>query len=756
MKVEGNNIKIHIGDIGETDDWKEKEGPTPKPGITSLREWDKRLLRRYKPIYSPVSKNCSFCAFGPCDLNLNRKGSCGIDLTTQTAREALLSAVTGASAHSAHGRHVLDFLIKKHGKYAKINVAENTEVEAPLTRLIIGTRVRNLNDLLKALNYIEEQITGLLACLTAGQESSDIDFNSKTLHAGMLDLLAMEISDLVQISFFGFPMGDPNSPLVDIGFGVVNQSKPIILCIGHNIVHGTEIVDYAKNNKHDVEIAGICCTAHDLARHNKSTKVIGPLSYQLPYVRSGIADVIVTDEQCVRLDTIENAAKLGIPVIATSDKNAGGLEDFSDENPDIVVKRLVYGEIKGAYIPDVKKAGEIAVKTAIQLHGKRRMGRIDYIRESEKCTACGLCVQACPIGNNVKEIITGIKEKKNLSRELLDDINSCVFCGRCESWCGKKIPIVSIFSEILREKLSNQKSRMRSGRGAIQDNEIRNVGAPIVFGEIPGIIAPVGCPVYPRGGKELVEIVEEFLKRRYIVTTSGCAAMTLGIEGNLYEKYGAEFNSGNLINVGSCIANSHIAGAAIKVANIFAKRPLRANFEEIADYILNRVGAVGIVWGAMSQKAFSIASGFNRLGVPVILGPTGKKYRRDLLSDENTNWNVYDTRGKGSYNTGPVPEHLFYTAKTKEELMTLAAKLVIRASDGVKGRQIKLAHYIDLNEKFYGKLPDDLHKFIRTNNDIPITRKTEILEILKEKGWKSVEKIPDPTILERLSGGSKR
>ncbi len=756
MKIEGNNIKIHIGEIEEADGWKEKEGPTPKPGITALREWDKKLLRRYKPVYNPVNKNCSSCAFGPCDLNLSRRGACGIDLTTQTAREALLIAITGASAHAAHGRHILDLLIKKKGGSASLNVADNTEVEAPVTRLITGRKPKNLKDLATAMDYAEEQITGLLACMHVGQESSDFDFNSKILHAGMIDLLGMEIADLAQISFFGFPRGDPNSPLVDVGFGVVDQKKPVILCVGHNIASGSEITGYAKENNHDVEIAGICCTAHDLARHNKSSKVVGPLSYQLPYVRSGIADVIVTDEQCVRLDTIENATKLGIPVIATSDKNAGGLEDLSNENPDDVVKKLVYGEIKGAYIPEIEKAGEIAVKTAVQLHGKRRRGRIDYIKESEKCTACGLCVQACPVGNNVRRIITEIKEKKELSSESLDDINSCVFCGRCESWCARKIPIVSIFSEILRKKLSNQKSKMRSGRGAIQDIEIRNVGAPIVFGEIPGIIAPVGCPIYPRGGKELVEIAEEFLNRRYIVTTSGCAAMTLGIEGNLYEKYEAEFNSGNLVNVGSCVANSHIAGAAIKVANIFAKRPLRANFEEIADYILNRVGAVGLVWGTMSQKAFSIASGFNRLGVPVILGPLGKKYRRDLLSDENTNWNVYDTRKEGTYNVGPVPEHLFYTAKTKEEVMTLAAKLVIRASDGMKGRQIKLAHYIDLNEKFYGKLPDDLHRFIRTETDIPMTRRNEILEILKSRGWKPVDKIPDPTLVERLSGGAKK
>ena len=78
----------------------------------------------------------------------------------------------------------------------------------------------------------------------------------------------------------------------------------------------------------------------------------------------------------------------------------------------------------------------------------------------------------------------------------------------------------------------------------------------------------------------------------------------------LYEEFPGGFEAGGVLNVGSCVSNPHIAGAAIKVANIFAKRNLRGNYEEIADYIHNRVGAVGLAWGAYSQKAASIASGF--------------------------------------------------------------------------------------------------------------------------------------------------
>lgn len=219
----------------------------------------------------------------------------------------------------------------------------------------------------------------------------------------------------------------------------------------------------------------------------------------------------------------------------------------------------------------------------------------------------------------------------------------------------------------------------------------------------------------------------------------------------MYELYPGNFDAGCLVNVGSCVANAHISGAAIKIASIFAKRRLRANYKEIADYILNRVGAVGIAWGAMSQKAASIASGFWRLGVPVIVGPHGAKYRRMLLGrrDREKDWYVYDARtGKRVY-VGPVPEHLFYAAETMEEALVMAAKLCMRANDTTKGRAIKLTHYIDLHKKFFGKMPDDIHLFVRREADIPITMKDEILRVLKEKGWKEME-IPDPTLLEEM------
>ena len=81
--------------------------------------------------------------------------------------------------------------------------------------------------------------------------------------------------------------------------------------------------------------------------------------------------------------------------------------------------------------------------------------------------------------------------------------------------------------------------------------------------------------------------------------------------------------------------------------------------------------------------------------------------------------------------------------------MVMIAKLCLRPNDTWKGRMGKLTHYIDLHKRHYGVMPADIHQFIRTPADIPITMKDEITKILKEHNWKE-SIIPDPTMLPRM------
>jgi len=755
------NLELSIGKVVDRT-WDEPMGPTPYPSLTTLREWDMRLLKRYKPFYMPFCDLCCLCTLGKCDLTRNKHGACGINMQAQQSRVVLLAACIGAATHVGHARHLVEHLIERFGEEHALNVGGlNVQVEAPIIRLVCGLRPKTLGDLEEALEYAEGQITHLLSVAHTGQEGSNLDFESKVFHAGMIDHIGLEVADIAQVAAYGFPKADPDAPLVDLGLGAIDNQKPVILVIGHNVVPSIGIIDYMKQNGLDdkIEICGLCCTAHDITRYHNRAKVVGPISWQLRFIRSGIPDVVVLDEQCIRADSFEEAQKIKAPVIVTSEKNCMGLDNRTDDEVDVVVEDLTTGKTPGALILDSEKAGEVATKLALKVAPLRKKLKTlpepaEITVKAKECTQCKACVRACPQDLPIPEAMKAAADGD--TSKLAQLYETCIGCGRCESACSSGLKVHSLIMSAAKDRMNDETYKLRVGRGAIQDVEIRNVGSPIVLGEIPGVVAFVGCANYPKGGTELAEMCTEFADRRYIVITSGCAAMTIGMHKDEdgkspYEKYTGEFTAGGIVNVGSCVANSHIAGAVIKIANIFAKRNLRGNYEEIADYVLNRVGAVGVAWGAYSQKAASIAAGFWRLGVPVIVGPHGTKYRRMLLgrNDREDDWFVYDARtGERTY-VGPAPEHLFQAAETKEEATVLVAKLCMRPNDTSKGRAIKLTHYVDLHRRLYGTMPRDIPLLVRSPADIPVTMKDEVIKILEGANWKETV-IPDPTLLPRM------
>ena len=678
-----------------------------------------------------------------------------MDIETQQGRIILLACLIGATAHGAHARHLVDHALETSGDIP-IHLGDGVQVEAPVTRLVTGIKPTKMSDFIEVLDYAEEQITHLLSATHTGQEGNVIDFESKALHASMIDQMFMEVADIAQICHYNLPKGEPDAPLVEIGLGVIDRTKPVILCFGHNTVPSAAMMDYMniKGLYGDMEIAGVCCTAIDMTRYENRAKIAGHISHQIKYLKSGIADVITVDEQCIRTDTLQLAQETGTIVLATTDKICYGLPDRTHEDPKETIDLLVERKIPGALILEPDVLGEVAVEVALRIHPKRKMAKFNVKKAASECIQCEKCSRAC---ENFIDISRGMKEVKEGNYTYFSEMfMNCMGCGKCLAVCPQNIDIIRVMTEAAKEMIMNEKYKIRVGRGPIQDTEIRNVGQPIVMGEIPGVIAFVGCPNYEDGPHEVVEMAKIFLDRRYIVVTSGCAAMDIAMWKDengqtLYESYPGDFDAGCLVNVGSCVSNAHIAGAAIKIASIFAHRDLRANYEEIADYILNRVGAVGIAWGAMSQKAASIATGCNRLGIPVIIGARGAKYRRMYLGRKDIpgDWQVFNARDGSKVQIGPGPEHLIYASESKEEAIVMAAKLCIRPNDTTKGRQIKLAHYIDLHKRYFGEYPDDIHYYIRTKADIPITEKDKIEEILKENAW--VEKsIPDPTLLERL------
>nr|MBC8274374.1 acetyl-CoA decarbonylase/synthase complex subunit alpha [Chloroflexota bacterium] len=243
-----NLRKDTVNEIIRAEDNWEPVGHTPMPEIPDLRNWDMRLMKTYKPFYAPMCDLCCFCTYGKCDLTGDKRGACGIDISTQQARVVLLACCMGMSAHGGHARHVLHYLIEKHGRDYKINLGDQIFVEAPHIRTVLGLKPETLGDLEKAMDYVESQLIHAISSLHTGQEGSALDYESKALHISMLDHVAMEVGDIAQIVGFGYPTSVADTPLVDMGWGSIDKTKPTILLVGHNPVTAVPIVDYINEH----------------------------------------------------------------------------------------------------------------------------------------------------------------------------------------------------------------------------------------------------------------------------------------------------------------------------------------------------------------------------------------------------------------------------------------------------------------------------------------------------------------------------
>ncbi len=228
-------LQVSIGSL-RGEEWDEEPGQTPMPSHTDLRNWDRMLLSRYKPLYLPFCDLCCLCTYGKCDLSGGKKGACGIGMEAQQSRIVLLAACIGAATHISHARHLVTHLIEQFGRRKPLDIGgDSIDTEAPIIRLVCGIKPGTLGDLEIVLDYCERQVTELLAAAHTGQEGDAIDFESKVFHAGTMDHVGLEVADIAQISAFSFPKADPDASLVELGLGTVDSTKPVILVVGHNV-----------------------------------------------------------------------------------------------------------------------------------------------------------------------------------------------------------------------------------------------------------------------------------------------------------------------------------------------------------------------------------------------------------------------------------------------------------------------------------------------------------------------------------------
>ncbi len=656
---EAHNVRLVIGGIVfEEKEW-EPMGPAPKPPYHLLRLWDYFLFRRYTPTYVVRDRDSHI-------------------------RTLFSLTIAGTSHFIAVARSRLNYAYRKLGEDAELKLG--LDIEAPLTRTLIGIKPTVLSDLEETMSYVLSEYATTVASVHSNNESYYLDYESKMFHLGMLSLLAAEVAELAYMAIVA-KKGIKTPQQLEWGPGVADLTKPTIMVLG-DAPPVLDIVEKLEEKKlsSNVEIVAAGCYALDMWKLSGGKAKIVALQ---PEVEDALScelmkavDVVVVGEYGAVKNLIEAAKRYGFKILVATPRACLGLPDLTLKNVNEIVDYLSKDDAVGAVVLDPEKLAEVAISLAVSLASKRSV-------------------------------------KKEYS-------------GSSTVW------------------------RAKPPLGAFPEEVVRSVGVPVVMGTMPGVVAVVGCAKYPKGVEELGELVETLAKRSFLVLTVECTA--LAISKYVSKEMGEPLYSAypdNIIVVGSPTSIAHIAGLAIKVPAIFAKMPLRGNGPAVLDYILNRVPAVGLAWSTPNEMLVAMAWGVLRAGVPIVVGPALAVAGRLFLGDpsDRERYTVFDNRTKQKVFAGPIPEHLLMLAKNPKEAAVLIAKHVMRLNDGHQCRSIKVSHYIDLYEQAFGTLPPDLDMYIRSESDIPITRKSEIEELLRKKGWKPMEPaLIDPTVLPILLG----
>ncbi|MDF2956576.1 MAG: CO dehydrogenase/acetyl-CoA synthase alpha subunit [Candidatus Alkanophagales archaeon MCA70_species_1] len=721
---------------------------------SDIAEWDDILLNKYHTIFTSGKKSCEACQQGPCDLSA-KNGLCGLDLEAHQAREGLKEACRALARQLTHARDLLNYAIKIYGKEKEIDLGPYEEYPMTNVSMLCGFYPKNLADVERALSYAEAQLAELLYAVNNGNESAK-DLVEKTMHAGSLTFLAMEVAETIKMCIFDFYNAGKVEPTeykdwpkmqTPVGLGVVDTSKPVICFMGNDFLPAWHAVRIIKERglEDEIEVCGVGAAGHDIPRFYEKAKVVTSATKARLAIRAGIPDVIVVSEMCLPFDVVEEAKKIGAKVIAYGYKaDFKGVEDKTELPMEELVKYLEENDAVQVTIPE--KAGELAVEIVKKAKEGKKAALLSEAEIKEKaaaCKACDSCFNVCP---NRLMISRAMKAAKEGNLEKLSEIyDECVFCAKCEHVCPNGLPIIDMIIGASIEKIKNDKYMMRPGRGLISHIEWRDLTFGFVLGgNGPGMVYIIGCGKYPGAEKDVAEIVRYLVDRNCFVAVAGCVAADAAKYFDeeerkyIFEKYLAAGLLRGFVNLGGCTAISHIPPATYKGTMIGSGYTPKANWSQIVDYQYTRLPLVVLIWGAATEEMFTVAMGFARSGVSVVVGPEGFKFKTWLLGNKHdrSKWQMFDGITGRIREVEPCPVHMIIPVETKEEAITMIAKLFHRPLALRDPRLASLEAYNEAHKNFFGEYSDDWHLYVRSEHEIHVMRRMEMLRLLeREHGW---------------------
>jgi anaerobic carbon-monoxide dehydrogenase catalytic subunit len=329
--------------------------------------WDRLEKQQPQCGYCNLGTSCRICAMGPCRVDPfgdgPQKGVCGADADIIVARNLARMIAAGASAHSDHGRDILETLhLVGEGKTDTYKVTDAEKLKRIAAEYGVTTNGKSEQEIAKELSWeimedygmrreklplaarapkVRQETWEKTGVYPRGVDRENVEAMHRThmgvdndwvnilLHGVRTSLsdgwggsmIATEISDVL----FGLPT--PRTSRMNLG--VLKDDHVNILLHGHNpmlsevIVAASqdeELLDMAKKNGAlGINLAGLCCTGNEVLMR-KGIPMAGNHLMQELSIMTGAVEVMLVDYQCIMPAVTETAKCYHTKVISTFDK----------------------------------------------------------------------------------------------------------------------------------------------------------------------------------------------------------------------------------------------------------------------------------------------------------------------------------------------------------------------------------------------------------------------------------------------------
>lgn len=336
-----------------------------KEGIETV--WDRLAAQEPQCGYCNLGTSCRICAMGPCRVDPfgdgPQKGVCGADADIIVARNLARMIAGGASAHSDHGRDILETLHhvgEGETEAYKISAPDklqrlaeeygietdgrgDQEIAAELAWEMMedyGTRREKLPMADRAPEPrrkvwektgtfprgIDRENVELLHRTHMGVDNDWVNILLHAVRTSLSDgwggsMVATELSDVL----FGVPTPQTST----MNLGVLKVDEVNIALHGHNpmlsemvvaAAQDTEMLEAAEEvGAEGINLAGLCCTGNEVLMR-KGIPMAGNHLMQELCLMTGAIEAMIVDYQCIMPAVTETAKCFHTKVISTFDK----------------------------------------------------------------------------------------------------------------------------------------------------------------------------------------------------------------------------------------------------------------------------------------------------------------------------------------------------------------------------------------------------------------------------------------------------